>query len=108
MDESGSNLGLTPLYARAPRGARAVGTAPRNYGKNTTTVAALTPGGMGPALMLEGAVTKAAFEAYIEHQLAPTLRAGQIVVLDNLGAHKGERTRAAVEARGAELWFLPA
>ena len=108
VDECGSNLGLTPTHARAPKGERALGTAPRNHGKNTTTVTALTPGGMGPALMLEGAVTKAAFEADVEHLLAPTLRAGQIVVLDNLGAHKGERTRAAVQARGAEVWFLPA
>jgi transposase len=108
VDESGSNLGLTPRYARAPKGERAVGTAPRNRGKNTTTVAALTPAGMGPALMLEGGVTKAAFEAYVEGLLAPTLRPGQIVVLDNLAAHKGERTRTAIEARGAEVWFLPA
>jgi transposase len=108
VDECGSNLGLTPLYARAPKGQLAVGVTPRNWGANTTTVTALTPGGMGPALLLEGAVTKAAFEVYVEHQLAPTLRAGQIVVLDNLGAHQGQRTRAAIEARGAELWFLPA
>ena len=107
VDASGSNPGLTPTHARAPRGERAVGTAPRNRGPNTTTVAALTPGGMGPALMLEGAVTTAAFDASVAHRLAPTLRPGQIVVADNLGAHHGERARAAIEARGAELWFLP-
>ena len=107
VDEFGSNLGLTPTYARAPRGERAIGTAPRNRGKNTTTVTALTPGGMGPAMLLEGAVTTAAFDAYIEHLLAPTLRPGQIVVLDNLSAHHGDRTRAAIETRGADLWFLP-
>lgn len=107
VDECGSNLGLTPTHARAPRGERAVGTAPRNRGKNTTTVTALGPDGMGPALMLEGGVTKAAFEAYVERLLAPTLRPGQIVVLDNLSAHHGARTRELIEARGAERWFLP-
>ena len=107
VDETGSNLGLTPTHARSPKGERAVGTAPRNHGSNTTTIAALTPTGMGPALLLEGAVTKAAFAVYVEHVLAPTLEPGQIVVLDNLAAHKGASTRAAIEARGAAVWFLP-
>lgn len=107
VDECGSHLGLTPTYARAPRGERAVGSAPRNRGPNTTTVAALTPSGLGAILMLEGAVTKAAFNVYVERVLAPTLRPGQIVVTDNLSAHKDKRARAAIEARGAQLWFLP-
>ena len=107
VDECGSHLGLTPTYARAPRGERAIGSAPRNRGPNTTTIAALTPSGLGALLMLEGAVTTAAFDAYAERVLAPTLQLGQIVVADNLSAHKGQRARAAIEARGAELWFLP-
>ena len=81
---------------------------PRNRGRATTAIAALTLDGMGPALLLEGGVDGAAFEAYVAHQLAPTLRPGQIVALDSLRAHQGERVRAAIEARGAELWFLPA
>jgi transposase len=108
VDETGSHIALTPLYARAPRGERAQARVPRNRGRVTTTIAALTADGMGPALMLEGGVDGAAFEAYVAHLLAPTLRPGQIVVLDNLKAHQGERVRAAIEARGAELWFLPA
>jgi transposase len=107
IDETGSHLGLVRLYARAPRGARAVGRAPRNRGRARTTITALTLDGIGRGLLVEGGVSTAAFEAYVEHLLAPTLRPGQIVVLDNLRQHQGERTRAAIEARGAELWFLP-
>lgn len=84
VDEMGSNLALTPLYARAPRGQRAYGTVIRNHGKNTTLVAALTPQGIGPALTLQGAVDTPAFVAYVRESLVPALRLGQIVVLDNL------------------------
>ena len=107
VDETGSHLGFTPSYSRAPRGQRARARAPRNRGKNRTLITALTLDGMGPGLLLEGALDGAAFEAYITHRLAPTLRPGQIVVVDNLKAHHRERARAAIEARGAELWFLP-
>lgn len=108
VDETGSHLGLVRLYARAPRGERAVGRAPRNRGRGRTTITALTAGGMGPGLLVEGGISTAGFEAYVEHLLAPTLRPGQIVVMDNLRQHQGPRTRAAIAARGAELWFLPA
>jgi transposase len=108
VDECGSNVGLTPLYGRAPRGERAYGSAPRNTGKNTTLIAALSVGGMGPALLLQGATDALAFELYVEHLLAPTLSPGQIVVLDNLSAHKGARVRALIAARGCEVWYLPA
>jgi transposase len=108
VDESGTNLNLTPLYARAPRGERAYGQVPRNTPKNTTLIASLTLAGMGPAMTLEGATDTAAFVAYLEQVLAPALRPGQIVVLDNLSAHKSERVRRLIEGRGAELWYLPA
>ncbi len=107
IDECGSNLNLTPLYGRAPRGQRAVGTVPRNTPPTTTLIAALTTAGMGPALLCDGATDALAFEVYVEQILAPTLRPGQIVVLDNLSAHKGDRVRALVEARGCQIWFLP-
>jgi transposase len=107
VDETGSHLGLTRRYARAPRGERAHGRAPRNRGPNRTTITALTLDGLGPGLLLEGGVTTRAFEVYVEHLLAPTLRPGQIVALENLSAHQSARTRRAIEARGAELWFLP-
>jgi transposase len=107
VDETGSHTSLTRTHARAPRGERAHGSAPRNRGPNRTTITALTLEGGGPGLLLEGSVTTRAFDVYVEHLLAPTLRPGQVVVLDNLSAHHGARTRRAIGARGAELWFLP-
>ena len=108
LDETGSHLGYTPTYAWAPRGERAYAAAPRNRGENRTVVAALTLDGPGPARRFDGAITTERFEAYVRHVLAPTLRPGQIVVADNLRAHHSARARAAIEARGAQLWHLPA
>ena len=107
VDETGSHLGLTRMYARAPRGERARGSAPRNRGRNRTTISSVTLEGMGPGLLVEGGMTTRGFEAYVEHLLAPTLRPGQIVVMDNLKQHRSDRTRDLIEARGAELWLLP-
>jgi transposase len=107
VDECGTNVGLAPLRARAPRGERAFGEAPRNRGKNTTLLASMGAEGMGPCLAVEGGTTKAVFEAYVESVLAPSLSPGQVVVLDNLSAHKGDRARHLIEGRGAELLFLP-
>jgi transposase len=107
VDETGSHLGLVRTYARSPRGERARGSAPRNRGRARTTIGSVTLAGMGPGLLIEGGVSTAGFEAYVEHVLAPTLRPGQIVVMDNLRQHQGARTRELIEARGAALWFLP-
>jgi transposase len=63
---------------------------------------------MGPGLLVEGGISTAGFEAYVGHLLVPTLRPGDIVVMDNLKQHQGDRTRELIEARGAELWLLPA
>jgi len=98
---------MTRLRARAPRGERAYGRVPRNRGKNTTLIASMGPEGMGPSLAVVGSTTKVVFEAYVEEVLAPSLRPGQVVMMDNLGAHRGERVRELVEARGCELLFLP-
>jgi transposase len=108
IDECGSNIALTPLYARAPKGHRAYGSVPRNRGTNTTLLASLSLTGVGACMIIEGAVNAQVFEAYVEQILAPSLSAGQIVVLDNLSAHKGARVRQLIEARGCELLFLPA
>jgi transposase len=108
VDESGSNIALTPLYARAPQGQRAHGSVPRNRGKNTTLLASLSLSGIGASMIIEGSVNALAFEAYVEYILAPSLSAGQIVLLDNLSAHKGARVRQLIEARGCEVLFLPA
>jgi transposase len=107
VDESGSNIGLTPLYAWAPRGERAYGSIPRNRGKNTTLIASLSLSGVGAAMILEGSTNASAFEVYVEQVLAPSLAPGQIVVMDNLSAHKGQPVREAIAARGCQLLFLP-
>lgn len=107
VDETSTHTALTRLRARAPRGARAVGSAPRNHGPNVTLLAALTPAGIAAPLVVAGATDAAVFETYVERALAPTLRPGQTLVLDNLSAHKGERVRELVEAAGGRLLFLP-
>jgi transposase len=107
LDEFGSNLDLTRRYARAPRGERVVASVPRTTPPNTTTISSLTTTGMGPSLMTQGGVTSAMFEAYIEHILGPTLRPGQMILLDNLSAHKSVRLRELLAARGCQLWYLP-
>ena len=108
VEESGFNTSMTRLYARAPRGKRAYGKVPRNRGKNTTLIAAITlEGAMGESMSVEGATNAKAFEAYVEHFLAPSLSKGQVVVLDGLGAHRPQRIRELIEARGADLLFLP-
>lgn len=107
LDETGSHLGYTPTPARAPRGQRAYDSAPRNKGENKTVLAALTLAGVGPTLRFDGPMTTDRFEGYVCFVLAPTLRPGQIVVADNLRAHHSDRARAAIEASGAQLWFLP-
>jgi len=108
VDECGSNINLALRYARAPRGERAYGSAPRNTELNTTLIASITEAGMGPAMVLTGATDTAAFEAYVEKVLAPSLEPGAVVVMDNLSAHKSERVRTVIEARGCELLYLPA
>ncbi len=107
IDECGSNISLTPLYARAPKGKRAYGSVPRNRGKNTTLIAALTWSGMGESMIIEGAANAAAFEQYVEEILAPSLTIGQIVIMDNLAAHKGKKVLDLIQARGCQLLFLP-
>jgi transposase len=108
VDESGFNTSMTRLRARAPKGKRAYGKVPRNRGKNTTLIAAITlEEGMGESMSVEGATDALAFETYVEHFLAPSLREGQVVVLDKLGARRTDRVRELIEGRGADLVFLP-
>jgi transposase len=107
VDESGTTSSLTRVYGWAPHDHRATGSAPRNHGKNTTLVAALAPDGLHVPWLIEGAMETTTFEWYIAEQLAPTLRPGQVVVVDNLSAHKADRIRQAIAARGCQLLFLP-
>src|SRR3984893_13739868 len=108
IDETASHIAMTPLYAYAPRGERAVGKVPRNYGAIMTLIASLSIQGMGEAFILNGAADSAAFEIYVEQLLAPSLHPGQIVILDNLSIHLSPGVKQAIEARGCRLLFLPA
>ena len=108
VDECSTNISLSPVYARAPKGERARGKAPRNWGKNVSLVCAIDSGGVKPSMSVEGAVDAEAFESYIEHFLVPELERGQIVVMDNLSVHKSKRVGRLVEGAGCELLFLPA
>jgi len=107
VDEMGTNTSLSVLNAWSRIGKRAYCSVPRNRGKNTTLLASMSVEGMGSALAVEGATDREVFEAYLEEVLAPSLRSGQIVVMDNLSAHKGDRVRELIEERGCELLYLP-
>jgi len=107
VDECGSHIALTPRYAWAPRSERATGAVPHRRGQNLTLIAALTPDGLTAAMTLDGATDALAFAAYVGALLVPTLRPGQVVVLDNLSAHKGDAIRALIEGAGCALLSLP-
>jgi transposase len=107
VDEMGTNTSLAPVRAWSPKGQRAYCSVPRNRGKNTTVLSSMTMKGMGPSLTVEGATTAAVFETYVERVLSPMLRAGQVVVMDNLTAHKGGRVKELIEEQGCELIYLP-
>jgi transposase len=107
VDEMGTNTSLSPIYGWSKRGQRAYGSVPRNRGKNTTLLSSMTTEGMGPSLAVEGATTARVFETYVERVLAPSLSRGQVVLMDNLSAHKGERIKELIEGRGCELMYLP-
>jgi hypothetical protein len=84
VDECGTNTSFTPLYAWAPKGQRARSSVPRNWGTNITLLASITANGMGPSLAVESTMRREVFEAYLERFLVPSLRPGQVVVMDNL------------------------
>lgn len=107
IDETATTIALTRPYAWAPHDERARGRVPRNYGARTSLVASLTVDGLGPAMTRSGSIDTAAFVAYVQDVLAPSLRPGQIVVLDNLSAHKADAVRDLIEARQCQLLFLP-
>lgn len=108
LDETSTPTTLTPLRARSPRGHRAHGQVPHRRWSNVTLLATLTPQGMGESVVINGAANRQVFDAFITQRLVPKLRRGQIVVLDNLSVHKSATARAAIEAAGCQLVFLPA
>jgi transposase len=107
VDEMGTNTSLSPLYGWSRVGERLRLRVPKNWGKNVTLLSSMSVRGMGPSVAVEGATTRAVFEAYVEQALAPSLWPGQVVVMDNLSAHKGGRVRELLEERGCELLYLP-
>jgi transposase len=107
IDETGASTKMTRLYGRAPRGQRLSAKAPFGHWKTTTFVAALRRDGLGAPMVLDGPMTGQAFLAYVEQVLVPTLKPGDIVVMDNLPAHKIAAVRTAIEAAGAQFFLLP-
>jgi transposase len=107
VDESGVTTDLLRRYARSPRGLRVADHTPCSHWQTHTVVAALRPTEMTATAVFDGPIDNTTFCAYVEQVLVPTLRRGDVVVLDNLAAHKQPAVRAAIEQAGAQLRFLP-
>ena len=107
IDETGASTKMARLRGRAPRGKRCRGPVPHGHWLTTTFTGALRLSGLTAAMLLDGRMNRDAFEAYVEQVLAPTLSPGDVVILDNLPAHKSACARATIEAAGATLQFLP-
>jgi transposase len=107
LDETGAHTKMTRLYGRGPRGLRVVGKVPHGHWKTTTVVGALRAGGFVAPTVLDGPMNGAAFREYVEQQLVPALRPGDVVIMDNLAAHKAGGVREAIEGVGARLVYLP-
>ena len=107
LDEAGSNLALTRFYGRAAKGARVVESLPQNYGENITMLASLSLSGITAPMTINGAVDGEVFTVYVEQVLCPTLQPGNVVIMDNLPAHKVKGVKEAIARKGAELIYLP-
>ncbi len=107
IDETWATTNMARRYGRSPRGRRLVASVPHGHWKTSTFLAALRHDGLVAPCVIDGAINGAAFRAYVEQFLAPTLKPGDLVVLDNLSSHKVAGVREAVEACGASLLYLP-
>jgi transposase len=107
VDETWASTNMTRRYGRAPIGERLIGTVPYGHWQTTTFVAALRASGLTAPLVIDGAVNGDLFVAYVRQVLVPTLRPGDIVVMDNLASHKRAGVRQAIEAAGGVLRYLP-
>ena len=107
LDETGATTKISRLRGRAPRGDRCRAALPHGHWKTTTLVAGLRLDGLTAPMVIDGAMNGEVFTAYAETLLAPTLNPGDIVIMDNLPAHKAADARAAIERTGATLMFLP-
>jgi len=107
IDETWAKTNMTPTHGRCRRGRRLIARIPFGHWKTSTFLAALRWDGMSAPAVFDGPINGQSFTAYVEQVLVPTLRRGDIIVLDNLGSHKGKRARQAIERAGAEIRFLP-
>jgi len=107
VDETWASTNLARRYGRAPAGERVVGAVPQGHWQTTTFVAALRADGKTAPLVVDGAIDGESFVAYVEQVLVPTLRPGDLVVLDNLSCHRRAGVREAIEAAGCSLLYLP-
>lgn len=107
IDETWASTKMARTHGRAPRGERLRSPVPHGHWKTTTVVAGLRNSGLVAPMVLDGPINGAAFQAYVDQVLVPELRPGDVAVLDNLGSHKGAGVRAAIEAAGASLLYLP-
>jgi transposase len=107
IDETWASANMARARGRAPRGERLRTSIPHGHWKTTTFVAGLRLSGMAAPMVLDGPINGHVFQAYVDQVLVPELREGDIVVMDNLGSHKGAGVRAAIEAAGAKLLYLP-
>lgn len=107
IDETWASTNMARRRGRAKKGERLRASVPHGHWKTTTFVAGLRPTGMVAPMVLDGPINGVAFQAYVDQVLVPDLNAGDIVVMDNLGSHKGADVRKAIEAAGATLLYLP-
>ncbi len=107
LDEAGATTILTRLYARSIGGARTSEAVPRNYGASTSMISTMGYRGAEATMLIEGSVDTLVFNAYCEQVLHPTLRAGDVIVLDNLGAHRASRIEEIARSCGARVIWLP-
>jgi len=107
LDETWAKTNMTRSRGRAPRGERLVDHVPYGHWKTTTFLAALRVKGLTAPLVVDGAINGEVFLAYVQQQLVPTLKSGDIVIMDNLSSHKVAGVREAIEAAGAHLVYLP-
>ncbi|GAA0332278.1 hypothetical protein GCM10009087_48120 [Sphingomonas oligophenolica] len=107
IDETATTTKMTRLRGRAPKGKRLKARAPFGHWGTQTFIAALRHDGLTAPWIIDAAMNRMIFETYVETQLAPTLSAGDVVILDNLSSHKSEKAKAILKARGAWFLFLP-
>jgi transposase len=107
IDESGAKTNMTRLYGRAKAGQRVIDNAPESHWCTTTMISSVRLDGSTACMVVDGATDKEVFQAYVQHILLPTLKAGDIVVMDNLSSHKNNQVKTMIESAGAQLRFLP-